>query len=495
MIETILNPLNLPSILVLIFTLFMCNWYIWKRVNKRQDVVEKGVYDIPGPVPLPFFGTRWLYSWIGGYKFEKIHEMYEVLFAKYGPIIKEEALWNYPIVSIKEREDIEKVLRSVGKYPLRPPTEIVVHYRKNLPDRYSSLGLVNEQGETWHHLRTHLTSELTSTRTISEFTPVVKDILHEWCDLIKQNRSNTGKIENVHVLAERFALEVTCALVLGRRMGFLLSNELSDKSKRLSRAVKEHFLASRDTYYGLPFWKLVPTESYSKFVKAQNEIYQIASELIQTADDSTQDSAVFQSVLHAPVDEKDKTTVIVDFIAAGIHTLANSLIFLLHLIGSNEDVQKTLKEHLKNGSNSYAKACVYESFRVIPTAPCIARILDKDLQLSGYNLKAGTVVLSHTGIACRDERYFPNAKKFDPGRWLNEVKGANVHSLNAFLISPFGVGKRICPGKRFSEMVVTVALEIIMEHFKLECKEPLELVFEFLLAPKSSTSIYFHDDT
>lgn len=101
---------------------------------------------VPGPFALPVLGTRWTFSWVGGYSLNKVHLFYKEMFRKYGPIVKEEALWNVPVISVFERQDIEKVLKSSGRYPIRPPTEAVAYYRKSRPDRYASTGLVNEQG-------------------------------------------------------------------------------------------------------------------------------------------------------------------------------------------------------------------------------------------------------------------------------------------------------------------------------------------------------------
>ena len=66
------------------------------------------------------------------------------MFDRYGAIVKEETLWNFPIISLMSREDIQKVLRYTSKYPLRPPTEVTAYYRQSRPDRYTNLGLVNE---------------------------------------------------------------------------------------------------------------------------------------------------------------------------------------------------------------------------------------------------------------------------------------------------------------------------------------------------------------
>lgn len=70
--------------------------------------------------------------------------LYIDLFRRYGDIIKEEGLWNVPVISIVDKNSIEKVLKQPGKYPFRPPNEVTAHYRKSRPDRYTNLGLVNE---------------------------------------------------------------------------------------------------------------------------------------------------------------------------------------------------------------------------------------------------------------------------------------------------------------------------------------------------------------
>lgn len=197
---------------------------------------------------------------------------------------------------------------------------------------------------------------------------------------------------------------------------------------------------------------------------------------------------MFQSVLRASVDEKEKTATLVDFIAAGIYTLGNSLVFLLHLVGSNPDVQKKLLENLSQGSSDYLKACVNEAFRLLPTAFCLARVSEQDLQLSGHQIKAGTVFLCHTGLACRDERNFKEPCSFRPERWLGAEKTETMAAAT-FLVSPFGVGRRICPGRRFVEQTLGCILASMVQQLVFESTSTLEQQFEFILAPKGPVPI------
>ena len=66
------------------------------------------------------------------------------------------------VVSSFTLQDIETILRTPSKYPLRPPNEADVIYRNLRPQYYNNIGMVNENGQNWHFLRSRLTPPLTS---------------------------------------------------------------------------------------------------------------------------------------------------------------------------------------------------------------------------------------------------------------------------------------------------------------------------------------------
>ncbi|KAF7275216.1 hypothetical protein GWI33_012073 [Rhynchophorus ferrugineus] len=477
----------LTVVMVAVFLLFFGYRPPWLS-KKLYEFKPKDVHDIPGPLSLPLLGTSWLFL-VGRYHISKIPDYYSELRSRYGPIVKEEALFNVPVISVYEKSDLEKVFRSTGRYPLRPPTEALAQYRRSRPDRYASTGLTNEQGEKWHFLRTSLTTMLTSPKTIQNFLPEMEAIADDWCHLLTKKRDKNGNISNLEELAGKLGLEATCALVLGRRMGFLIEDRVCPVAQRLADTVKVNFAACRDTYFGLPFWKWFPTRSYRHLCESEAAIYELASELIRTADDSTKESAVFQSVLNADIDEREKKSAIVDFLAAGIHTLKNSLLFLLYQVALNPECQEKI---IQDDSKAYLKACSMETFRITPTAHALARIIETDLELSGYNVNAGSVVLCQTSLACLNDAYFKQAKKFRPERWLNEEKYETAANA-AYLVTPFGYGRRICPGKRYIEQVLPIILDKTVEKFKIRADKVMEVEFEFLLSPKGNVSMNFTD--
>ena len=72
--------------------------------------------EIPGPGK-SFWSIVEFYRKTKG--FTKPYKMHDVMFAKYGPIYKEELLGR-PTVHLMDPNDFEKVFRAEGKYPKRP---------------------------------------------------------------------------------------------------------------------------------------------------------------------------------------------------------------------------------------------------------------------------------------------------------------------------------------------------------------------------------------
>ncbi|XP_037962662.1 ecdysone 20-monooxygenase [Plutella xylostella] len=481
---------SVPTLVLAVTLLFLIVMTLLSRTSDKHR--------LPGPPALPFLGTRWLF-W-SRYKMNKLHEAYEDMFRRYGPVFAETTPGGAAIVSIAERAALEAILRTPARRPYRPPTEIVQVYRKSRPDRYASTGLVNEQGDRWHHLRRNLTSELTSPHTIQGFLPQLNSICDDFADLLASSRGYGGEVTGFEQLTNRVGLESVCGLMLGCRLGFL-GRSMSGRALTLASAVKTHFRAQRDSYYGAPLWKFAPTKLYRTYVKSEETIHTIVSELMDEvrgrAEASAQDHGmqeIFLRILANPaLDMRDKKAAIIDFITAGIETLANSLVFLLYLLSSREDWQEKIRKELPStgeiDSEALAaapsvKAAIYEAFRLLPIAPFLARILEAPLTVEGHRLPPKTFVLAHTGAACRRDENFWRAREYLPERW---IEPREPHA--ASLVAPFGRGRRMCPGKRFVEIELQLLLAKIVQRWRVCFDGELDIQFDFLLSPKSPVSL------
>lgn len=106
---------------------------------------------------------------------------------------------------------------------------------------------------------------------------------------------------------------------------------------------------------------------------------------LEFADEDSMNSVFYSILSEKDLDIRDKKSAIIDFIAAGIETLANTLIFILHHVTSKEGTLEKIKEEFEHCSNEiesndltravFTKACLQETYRICPTAFCLARIL------------------------------------------------------------------------------------------------------------------------
>lgn len=128
------------------------------------------------------------------------------------------------------------------------------------------------------------------------------------------------------------------------------------------------------------------------------------------------------------MDCKDITTLVCDFLLAGIDTSANSMAFLLHELSKSDQVQKDLEdddfcttqnieEQLKNFK--LGKSIVKENFRLHPISVGIGRTLASDAIFSGYHVPKGTLVVTQNQVSSRLPNYCPlKANEFWPYRYL-----------------------------------------------------------------------------
>ena len=64
-----------------------------------------------------------------------------------------------------------------------------------------------------------------------------------------------------------------------------------------------------------------------------------------------------------------------------------------------------------------------------------------------------TVLVINSQALGSNEEYFDNGKQFRPERWLE-----GKSSINPFAHVPFGIGKRMCIGRRLAELQLQLAL-------------------------------------
>ncbi len=206
----------------------------------------------------------------------------------------------------------------------------------------------------------------------------------------------------------------------------------------------------------------------------QEYIESVALEHAQTNDNENSLINVYGNT--DGLDDKDVTTLVADFLLAGIDTSANSMAFLLHELAKagNLSVQDSLHsitngitvidENFLKKSFGLGKSIIKESLRLHPISVGVGRILAEDAILSGYQVPKGTMIVTQNQVSSRLEEFCPyKPNDFIPERWMSTTKD----KPHPFLSLPFGFGPRMCIGRRLAELSMQVLLLRMSQAFRM----------------------------
>jgi len=112
----------------------------------------------------------------------------------------------------------------------------------------------------------------------------------------------------------------------------------------------------------------------------------------------------------------------------------------------------------------YLDAVCRESLRMHPVAPGVARRLARPMDLGGFSVPEGDVVMACVDLACHDPALYPDPQRFRPERFLERDYGHDE-------FIPFGGGERRCPGARLAFMEMRAVLATLVCGFRLRLME------------------------
>ena len=114
----------------------------------------------------------------------------------------------------------------------------------------------------------------------------------------------------------------------------------------------------------------------------------------------------------------------------------------------------------------YLKAVIKETLRLHPPVPLLLpRESTRGAKIMGYDIEAGTQVITNAWAIGRDPLLWDEAEEFRPERFLN----SSIDFIGKdFELIPFGAGRRGCPGTLFAAMAIEVALANLVHRFDWE---------------------------
>jgi cytochrome P450 len=180
------------------------------------------------------------------------------------------------------------------------------------------------------------------------------------------------------------------------------------------------------------------------------------------------------------MDDKQLRDECMTLFTAGHETTANALTFTWHLLAHHPEVQAKLHAEIDAVLGPrvptredverlpFTRQVIAESMRLYPPAWAVGREATEPVQFGEYTVPQGGVVLASEWVVQRDERWWPDAERFDPERWSNG--SSNERPRWAYF--PFGGGSRSCIGEAFAWMEAILVVATIARAWRVEAVGP-----------------------
>ncbi|XP_071461708.1 cytochrome P450 3A4-like [Marmota flaviventris] len=449
---------------------------------------------IPGPTPLPFFGTLLNYR-------RGVSNFDTECYKKYG---KTWGLFegSQPVLATTEPSIIKTVL-------IKECYSVFTNRRDLGPMGFMKKAISLSEDEEWKRLRTLLSPTFTSGK-LKEMFPII----NQYGDVLVKNmrmESEKGKFINLKDIFGAYSMDVITATSFGVNIDSLNNPQdpFVEKVKKLLRFDFFDPLLFSITIFPFltPIYEAMNISMFSKDVtnflkKAINrmkesrlqEKQQHRVDFLQLMINS-QNSKDVES--HKALSDLELVAQSIIFIFAGYETTSSALSFILYELATHPDVQTKLQQEIDAAlpnkapvtydtlmQMEYLDMVVNETLRLYPIGARLERICKKDIDINGVFISKGTLVMIPIYVLHRDPKYWPEPEEFHPERFSKK----NKDSIDPYVYMPFGNGPRNCIGMRFALMNIKLALARVMQNFSFQpCKEtqiPLKLGNLGLLQPE-----------
>jgi cytochrome P450 len=229
-----------------------------------------------------------------------------------------------------------------------------------------------------------------------------------------------------------------------------------------------------------PRW--LPTPARRRAYAARDKLHRVAAEILQICRaDPSRDAPLVQALIAAtdpesgrPLSDDDIRDELIVFLLAGHDTTATTLTYALWALGQHPDMQqKVYREvaHIADGELTpedvprleYTTKVLHEALRLCPPGAAIARMAVQDVEVDGYRVEAGTMLVVGIYAMHRDPALWDRPLAFEPDRFDR----VNSKGRDRWQYLPFGAGPRSCIGDHFAMLEATLALATIIRRIEI----------------------------
>ncbi|TVU11381.1 hypothetical protein EJB05_44966, partial [Eragrostis curvula] len=422
----------------------------------------------PGPWQLPIIGS--LHHLRGGL----LHRVMGDLSKRYGPLMFLK-IGEVPVVVASSREAAREILKTHDTvFATRPQTPTV----KLLSEGSPGLALA-PYGEQWRQFRRICMVELLSAKRVQSFRTVRED---EALRLVRSVSSSPTPLVNLGDLLSTYVLDISVRCIMGDRF--------KERDTFLRQLEKDMELLGGFSLTDIfPSSRLVqalssaPREAEAHHNEVLKLMDGVLSEHMEKRSSKTPHRDDFIDVLVRIQREEGTLStgaikgLIHDLFSAGGETATVLLQWIMAELMRNPDAMTKAQDEVRAVFSkmmkvteegltelSYLRCVINEALRLHPPGGfLIPRESREQCRILGYDVPKGATVMINIWAISRDREYWDEPEVFRPERFEEskiDLKG------NDFEFTPFGAGRRICPGISFALANIELALANMLFYFK-----------------------------
>jgi cytochrome P450 len=387
--------------------------------------------------------------------------------------------WLTPPLVLATSPDAIRDILSIKDDSVDKTTSVFVEMRRVL-----GANLANLPYEPWLSRRRTLQPVFTKQR-VREFGGHMAQAAETVCD----QWPDGGEVD-LDLESRRLTLRALGRSVLGIDL-----EQRADEVDRPLRVALKYAMRRAVLPVRVPSWLPIPGARRAR--GASSKVHRLAQEILHTC---RADPTTLAPLVHALIDAKDPVTgeslsddeiceELIIFLFAGHDTTATTLAYALWALGRNPECQDRVAAEVARLPDrpltvddiprlNYTVQVLRESLRLCPPAPTGTRLACRDIEVGGYRVPAGTMLVVGRMAVQRDSDLWDAPLKFDPDRFSDD----NMKKLNRWQYIPFGGGPRSCIGDHFAMLETTLALATVIRRTKIDSvKEDFPLAVHFTM--------------
>jgi cytochrome P450 len=442
------------------------------------DLAPRRLSDLPGPKAWPVVGNALQLDRT------RIHLQIEQWARQYGPAFRI-SLGKRQLLVVSDHEVIAAAMRDRPEGFRRPSS-----LARILGELGMAKGLFVAEGEEWHRQRRMVMTAFSPTHVRAYFPQlkrVTERLLRRW-----QKAADAQADIDLQADLMRFTVDVITGLAFGvetntlETEGDIIQHEMDKIFPMLFKRLNAIF----------PIWHYYKSEDDRALEHALDVVQKAVDDFMAKARARLQASEALRAqpanlieamILAADepgsgMTDHDVAGNVFTMLLAGEDTTANTMAWAIYLLHRNpqalQKAQAEAREVMQNlasfdmdqvAAMPYLEACLNEAMRLKPVAPF--RMLEtlKPQTMAGVALEAGTMVWCANRFDAMSDRFFPDAKAFEPQRWLDDAAhgGDQAQASVKRVSTPFGAGPRVCPGRYLAMVEMKLCMAMWLRHFDM----------------------------